>query len=469
VIGDPLKLPTKPYMSSTAPHLITARPASFRLLRWFGLISAAIIGLSAVALAWVMSNFLTDQMLRREASLAQEFVQNVLVSDGSVRYLQDPSRVEGMDAFNNSIAHLTHLRDVMRANVYVSDRSMLWSTDAALIGRRFDDNHELDDSLGGELVVEAGRITPEMRAKREHEGLSASAAFFVETYIPIRPDPKGPVVGVVELYKAPLALTEAIHEAQWRVAIVTGIGAMVLYAGLFGLVFRADRTMRSQQARLQEAETMAVIGEMASSVAHNIRNPLASIRSSAELNLDSPDPLSAEGARDILKDVDRISTRVTELLHLARQGPTEQDRMDLITIISACVSEQQDAFARRQQGLESLTPMATAPARGDAEVLKQVLHSVLSNASEAMSEGRACQVALEETAQGWRLSVRDQGPGMGPDTLAQVFRPFFTTKPKGLGLGLPLARRLIQRMGGRLEVRSAPGQGTTVHIELPRA
>lgn len=448
-------------------HVPAPRP--FHLLRWFAVLSAIVIALGASALAWVISSFLTEQIFRREATLSSEFVHNVLVSDGSIAYLKHTQDAVLNERFRNTIAHLTNMREVMRTNVYGSDRSVIWSSDASLIGQRFTDNHELDEAMQGELVVEAGRITDDARFKREHQGLSKSAVFFVETYIPIREAAGQPVIGVVELYKAPLALTEAIHEGQWRVAMAAAAGALVLYASLFWLVRRADRTMRRQQQLLRESETLAVIGEMASSVAHNIRNPLASIRSSAELNVDSTDPHAAEGFQDVLRDVDRISSRITELLHMSQQGPTESRHVDLVELVQGCVKEQLASFHRQQQSLEFAAPAPAARVQADPHLMQQALHSVLANASEAMPAGRNCVVSVREAGPSWVIEIADEGPGMGADTITQVFRPFFTTKPKGLGLGLPLARRIVERMNGRLTLHSLPGEGTTVTIELPKA
>lgn len=445
-------------------------PAPFRLLRWFAGLSALVIALIAVANAWVVSNFLTDQLFQREADVSREFVQNVLLSDGTLDYLRDPGRADLAPAFQNSVAHLGNIRDVLRANVYRVDRSMLWSTDAKLIGRRFTDNEELEEALSDKLVVHAGRIADDAEFKREYEGLSIAAAFFVETYIPVHAVEGGPVVGVVELYKAPLALTEAIRDGQRRVALAAFAGALVLYFSLFWLVRRADRTLHGQQARLREAETLAAIGELASSVAHNIRNPLASIRSSAELSLELPQDHAEDGARDIIREVDRISGRINDLLRLSSQLRLEPAPVDLVSLLRDCVADHEAGFRQRQQALELDCGLAQAMVMADANLLQQVLHSLLANASEAMGPGQRCGVRLK-VAPGGRLHVeiQDQGQGMSAEALQNVFRPFFTTKPKGLGLGLTLARRIVERTGGRLALQSEAGRGTRVLIDLPAA
>ncbi len=446
------------------------RPSPFRLTRWFAGLSALVIGLLALANAWIVSSFLTDQLIQREAALSSDFVQNVLVSDGSLGLLRQADDAELRRRFEGSMLHLSNMRDVLRINVYTADRRVLWSSDRALVGRRFEQNDELEEAMRGQMVVHAGRVTPDNRDQAEYVGLATQASFFVETYVPVAAPGGGPVLGVVELYKVPRALSEAIHDGRRRVALVALAGALTLFISLWWLVARAERTLKAQRAQLIEAETLAAMGELATGVAHNIRNPLASIRSSAELALDSPAEHAEDSARDILREVDRLSARITELLRLAHQGPAEVRRVPLGPLLSACVAEHAPAFARRGHALALTDNDPDAAVMADPTLLRQVVQSLLSNAAEALTADGRCQVRLAPAAAGRvLLEISDNGGGIAPEVLAQVFRPFFTTKPKGLGLGLPFARRFVVRLGGQLALDSAPGRGTTVRIELPRA
>jgi two-component system sensor histidine kinase HydH len=452
--------------------MAAARPtAPLRLLGWFASLGALVIALIGMANAWVVSNFLTGQLLLREAEVSREFVQNIMAADGSLGYLSAPDSAALRERFMGSIDHFTSLKGVLRANVYGRDRRILWSSDAQLIGRRFTDNAELERAMAGELVVHGGRLSDDEEHKGEHEGLSPEVAFFVETYIPVQARAGAPADGVVELYKAPLELTEAIREGQRRVAWSALGGALALYLSLYWLVARADRTLRRQHMQLRDAETNAAMAELAASVAHNIRNPLASIRSSAELSLDAPAQEAGEHAADILHQVDRISGRLNELLRLAGQGETQFQVLDLADLLRGCVADHQGSFGQRGQQL--LFAQDAAPGtlvRSDPQLLTQVLGSLLANASEAMAAGQACTVRIGPGAPGRLLvEVRDGGPGLTPGQQAQVFRPFFTTKPQGLGLGLTLAQRIVQRLGSHLSLHSEPGQGTALRFELPRA
>lgn len=448
----------------------TEHPPVFRLLPWFAGISAVVISLIALGNAWVISDFLTKQLFEREAAVSRDFVQNVLVSDGSLDYLTDPTNKEAAQRFQGSVVHLANMRDVLRTNIYGRDQRVLWSSTPGLIGRQFDENDELDEALRGELVVHAGRISPDERAKQEHEGLSEPAAYFVETYIPVKARDGHTIVGAVELYKVPVALTESIRHAQWTVGTTALVGALLLYLSLFGLVRRADRTLQAQRRQLIDAETLAAVGELAASVAHNIRNPLASIRSSAELSLEAMNEHGEESAHDILREVDRISGRITQLLHLAQQGNAPRVPVDIVALLHASVTDHGEAFARRQQTLLMDRPEGDVRAMADAPLLLQVVNSLLANASEAMPSGGHCEIAIDNRSlQQVVVTVSDQGTGIHTDDLQQVFRPFFTTKPQGLGLGLSLARRIIERLGGTIAISNRPNGGTAVTLTLPRA
>jgi len=442
----------------------------FKLLRWFSLASLVLVAAFAAGNALLISSFLSKRLLEREAQVTRDFVQNILVADSSIDYLVAPDDPTLIARFRGSVEHFTAMRDILRTNVYSTTSTVLWSTDKSIVGRQFARNHELDEALKGELVVEAGRITDEVRAKPEHVGLPADSEFFVETYIPVLRPQDGKVVGVVEIYKAPVALTEAIragHRQVWGAALA---GALILYVTLFWIVRRADGTIRRQHERLVEAETMAAAGELTSSMAHNIRNPLASIRSSAELWIDLEGESRSEQARDIIRAVDRIESWIRELLRFTRTEPQASAPVDIDALVRAAFDEQARELEQRGITGGAIGSVPDARVRGDAVVLAQVLHSVIANAIDATPAGGRVEGRVERAPQGRvRVSIADTGQGIRPEHLEAVFKPFFTTKKEGLGLGLALARRTVERVGGSIRLQSTPGAGTTVILELPSA
>lgn len=215
---------------------------------------------------------------------------------------------------------------------------------------------------------------------------------------------------------------------------------------------------------------LAVVGALTSSVAHNIRNPLSSIRACAELTLESPGEDCSEEARDIIAQVDRISGCITELLTYAGTGSGVGGKVDLASLLDECVGQLEATFVRRRQRIALDCGAGLFPVRGDTSLYRQVILSLIANASEAMGEGGNCVLRLSvPDGRHLRVDIVDSGPGIAPDILGQVFRPFFTTKPKGLGLGLPLARRIVERFGGSIRLDSRPEGGTTVSLLFSRA
>lgn len=443
---------------------------SFRLLRWFSIASLAVIAAIAAANAFVLSNFLTKHMLEREASVTMDFIQNILLADRSVEYLASPQDPELAKRFRGTIEQFSAMRDVLRNNVYSRDKTVLWSSDAQLIGHNFAENDELDDALKGELVVNAGRITPDLRDKPEHVGLHPASEFFIETYIPVKNADGSRVLGVVEIYKAPVALTEAIDAGRRQVWATALAGALALYLTLFWIVRRADRILRRQHDRLVETETLGAVGELASSVAHNIRNPLASIRSSAELALEMKGENCTEQAQDIVAAVDRVEAWMRELLRFTRTEPGPRAPVDA----GALLRRSFDEFARdfeRSKLTGVVEPLSEeVKVNVDPAMLGHALHSLIANAIEATPEGgRVEGLIAANGAKRAAIIIRDNGHGIALADLEHVFRPFFTTKPQGLGIGLTQVRRTVERFGGKIRIDSAKGRGTTVTLELPRA
>ena len=440
----------------------------FKLLRWFSLASLVLIVAFAGGNAYLISSFLSKHMLQREAEVTRDFVQNILITDKSIGYLADPRNEELGQRFRDSTRHFVATRDILRTNVYLPDGTVLWSSDRALVGRKFADNHELEEALKGDLVVESGRITSEQRNKPEHVGLPADSEFFIETYIPLMLSAGGKAVGVVEIYKAPVALTEAIRAGHRQVWAAAGLGALILYLTLFWIVHRADRLIRRQHERLIEAETMAAVGELTSAMAHNIRNPLASIRSSAELSLELHGEAAGAESRDIIKAVDRVESWMRELLQFTRSDAGTQARVDVALVLRSAFDEIGREFERR-----GVTGKVSAEAPGlmvgaDPAVLAHLLHSLLTNALDATPAGGSIEGRV--AADGGKrviVSITDSGRGIAAQDLENIFRPFFTTKKEGLGLGLTLVRRTVERMNGAIRVDSSPGQGTRVILEFP--
>ncbi len=232
---------------------------------------------------------------------------------------------------------------------------------------------------------------------------------------------------------------------------------------------KANEDLQAQQARLVESETLAAVGQMASVVAHSIRNPLASIRTSAELaqELEASGP-GGEIAGDIIQEVDRMDRWIREFLQFSRPGESDLEHtLDLNEVVADAL----DGFSRsmEKQGVAVEFGRSEAPLllRGDPRLLEQMLNSLLSNAVEAMPEGGTLSVTTAIQAAHMELVVADTGVGMSAQQLRELFKAFETHKREGLGLGLALVERIVCGHGGTISVSSDKGVGTRVRLRFP--
>ena len=446
----------------------SGRPGQpFNLPRWFavvGLLSVATISLTAGAL---LSRYVSNALIQQDAVLSMEFVQSVLLAERSETLFEAPldaHRAEVESMFN----HVASMPYVLRANIYASDGSILWSSDPSLIGRRFEINPDLDEAMRGEVVAESGVAHREEHAKPERATMERGTTYFVESYLPVRSSRSGKVVGVVEIYKTPQRLFETIGVMQRWIWIGSLAAGLFLFTALFSMVRRADNVIRQQQEQRVQSETLAAMGEMGTAVAHGIRNPLAAIRSSAELALESDPPAAREAAEDIIAEADRLELWVSSLLSYARPTDGSIRETDLMAVVDSCAN----GFARdcERRNITLRHPQHGPPVSisADPQLMAQVINSLISNALEAVPPPSQIDLDVAASPRVVRLTVHDDGPGMDEQQLARAFKPFFTTKPKGLGIGLPLAKRIVERFGGRIAIESRPGTGTTVLIEFPR-
>ncbi len=442
---------------------------SFNLTRWFSLLSLVCIGTVSVLSSILLSRFLTDNLLERDASILMDVVQSIAeVQDTSAYFLGNSTggRDRGLEEF---FVHVARLPDVLRANIYARNQQVIWSSDRALIGKYLGPNHELEEALAGKVAVESGVIGTNGDSKPEHLLLRSAEPRFVENYLPVRAAGGGPVIGVVEVYRVPVALFQTIAHGLRLIWMIALGGGVFLYLTLFWIVRRADRVIEEQSRRLLESEMLAVIGEMTGAITHGIRNPLASIRTSAELCQDDAAPYVREAARDITAEVDRLSEWVRQLLTYSAQEPTRLEAVYLAPVLQASLAGFEREMQRRGVRLNADVAAALPAVRGERVRLSHAFNSLLSNALEAMPDGGLLEVAarISPNARAVQVRFRDNGIGIPRDQLPRVFAPFFTSKRKGLGLGLPLVKRIVTRFGGSVSITSESGQGSEVVVELP--
>jgi len=236
-------------------------------------------------------------------------------------------------------------------------------------------------------------------------------------------------------------------------------------------LLQAQEELRGTQMRLIDAERFAAIGELSAAVAHGIRNPVAGIKAAAQLaSLELPDrhPLR-ENVGDIIAEADKLETRIKTLLDFAKPFQPNPVPCRLERIVADATASLRSRLAAQNVDLVVDLPPALPEAELDYAQIEQVLIALLSNAVEAMPGGGRITVTgrVADDGRHLLLDVGDTGPGIAPDQLKRVFELFFTTKAGGTGLGLAVAKRIVEQHGGKIEVKSGARTGTRFTIELP--
>ena len=236
------------------------------------------------------------------------------------------------------------------------------------------------------------------------------------------------------------------------------------------IAFKDLNQMHSLRARLQQADQLVALGTVTAGVAHEIRNPLASIRGLAELlgrDL-TPDDKRRRYVDTILQSIDRLNHLIEDLLLFSAPKGDDTAEVDLGVLVGETVSLARHGLGSRSLDLQvaQRSPGALF-VRGNRERLMQVLTNVVLNATQAAPDGGAVTVSTERRDAAAVVAVHNTGSFIPPDVRRRLFVPFFTTKPTGTGLGLAIARQIVTGLDGRIDVESSPEGGTTFTIEMP--
>lgn len=247
------------------------------------------------------------------------------------------------------------------------------------------------------------------------------------------------------------------------------------------ITFNDVTSVHRLEEEKRRLDRLAALGEMAANVAHEVRNPLASIKTSVQLLLDdlaksSTDPAifkdeenrveAQESVSIVLKEVERLDAIVRDLLLFAKPRQLYRTPCNLLELSDRVLRmmhmQCEDAGIMVHRSYQPLSKL-----RVDVAQIEQVLINLYQNAVQAMPDGGVLSISCQEIPDWLEIIVSDTGVGISPDQLEQIFQPFFTTRAHGIGLGLPITRRLVEDHHGYMFVESQLGSGTTVTVRLP--
>jgi len=279
----------------------------------------------------------------------------------------------------------------------------------------------------------------------------------------------GLMVGIVDygLFRA-LGVTMTLGGYDATLAISAVFAATYAVLGyIAGRLAAAQAQLRASasvvadsQRRALQSEKLAAIGQLAAGVAHEVRNPLGVIRSSAAMILEdlAPGSDAARAGSFIVEEVDRLNAVVRGLLDYARPLAPRREPLTVEALVQAVTPLVEETL--RRQGMRLRAATTTVTIVGDPDLLAQLMLTLIENAAQAGGEvGGEIVVSLRRVSGAVELAVSDDGPGVDPAIAARIFEPFFTTRAQGTGLGLALAARVAQAHGGELVLRSGHGPG----------
>ena len=473
-------------MTVRTTRAAVARPTNF--MRWFAAMGFLTVTAGAIATAATLSHYLAREMFQWDAVMTAEFVVTVAETESNFkRFVRKTgvgellgkaataaelgvSEAAAEESIEELLDHIRALPGAASIMVYARDRSLVWA-------RYGTHPPQAPDATAQRFLASAFELpyTGPFSAlgrwdyRPAEPRLDRPASYWVENYVPLY-DAQRRVAAVIMIGKEPGLLQQIIHSGQLAVWICVMAAGMLTFASLFWLARGAAVVMRDQQRRLVESEKLSVVGEMSLAVAHGIRNPLAAIRSSAEIALEDAPQSSRKQLADIIVQSDRLSSWLRELLLYSRPELGPPQPVCLVEVLRESVNSYSARLTQAGIAVECILPETPVPSiKADRPLLRQAFNSVISNAVEAMSGGGKLTVrcALRQPQGPLVVSVRDTGPGMSRERLAESFVPFRTSKARGLGVGLSLVKSTLQRYGGHVCIHSREHEGTCVELVIP--
>jgi two-component system, NtrC family, sensor kinase len=229
--------------------------------------------------------------------------------------------------------------------------------------------------------------------------------------------------------------------------------------------------LKRLQELLDQSHKNTVIGTLTSGIAHEINNPLNNIVLTLETLIEDNQSMSPEERlqlyREALDQADRAGDLVNNLLQFSRPNPPRVEEVSLEALVDQTLRLLKNEFKMHRikifKEIQGAFPVLSLDKIG----LQQVLVYLLLNSVQAMPDGGPLRIILKRVKNEMQVDIADSGLGIPSENLSLIFDPFFTTKKGGAGLGLPISRDILQKQGGRIEVQSAEGQGTTVSLLIP--
>jgi signal transduction histidine kinase len=451
--------------------------------RLFASISLLMILVMVVATGLIQAPYFRQSIIDREAAIVRDLVFALTVDhDVSAADLDDFTKDEARMRFNQTFNTLVKLPGTARIKVFNRDQTIVWSDDPSLVGTsRTAHREQIARAFGGEVQA----IFNPTKNKFDSSPQARQTEGTIECYVPIFSHdvdkPPTDVVGVLSLYRDPHDLNRTIEQGLLVLWTVVGGGGIILFLVLykvFNLLYSRQQMAESnlsklttEHERIVQIEKMSAMGELVGEIAHQLNNPLVGVINLSQLaQREVHDP---ERVSELLAEVRKAGTEcrdiVQRILRINQISRSTLQPTDMQALVQDTITFCQQSIDLRH-GVDFTAPAEKIVLNGDPVLLRQALFNLIHNAALAAPDGPVhVALALEtrEKVAGVKLSVTDSGPGFDSATAAKLFKPFFTTRPTGTGLGLSVAQHIVMKHGGVVIAENLPQGGARFSIWLP--
>jgi two-component system, NtrC family, sensor histidine kinase HydH len=232
----------------------------------------------------------------------------------------------------------------------------------------------------------------------------------------------------------------------------------------------ANRNLREAEDAVRRSDRLAALGQLTAGLAHELRNPLGTIKTSAEMllkNVDSSNAVAREMAGYISSEVDRTNSLVTRFLDFARPLALRLEKTDLTQVIDRAVADVEKHQPPFDIAIYKNYSPDIPPFLVDGQLMERVLYNLILNAAQASPSNASVTVKTRQLNGTVEIDVIDRGAGIDPKEIKDIFNPFYTTKSSGVGLGLAIVSKIVDEHGGQIAVESEPGGGSVFRVYLP--
>ncbi len=461
----------------------------FELVKYFAFTSLVLILIASIILSWMIAGNAKTVLLQRSEAYSRLFADNLnrqvflqFVLPTVVRYgriaLSDQTQYERLDQIVHNITRGMRIDSV---TIFEPRQNRIaYSTIEELMGKRDMGGLEYQKAAKGEnnsVLISGGSL---------FSLLPGSTEVFctLKTYVPFRQENRlgehtGEIMGVIEVVQDLSEDLEAIIKLQGRVIVLSLTIMSVLFTILSLIVVRANRIMAQRaeerlrlEEQLNEAQRLASLGKMVAAVSHEIKNPLGIVRSTAEIlgnRISKVAPGNEHLANIIVEETIRLDNIVHEFLDFARPREARMNIGSLNALVERVLRFMESECRAKSVVVHNELNRDLPDIFFDSEQVYQVIFNIIFNAIQAMPHGGDIRLhtAIDPGEASVVLEIADTGVGIPPEKIEQIFTPFYTDKNRGTGLGLTIAKSIIEKHQGTISVTSSPDKGSTFRITLP--